>query len=72
MTQELRHDVPKGRGVPPPNHVTLVDPVRPRTLSPNLENGRFDPHDLKDYFSLSFLSSEALILTMWNTLTMPN
>lgn len=42
-----------------------------RALSPNLENERFDPYHLKDYFSLSFLSSEALIITMRNTLTLP-
>lgn len=54
-----------------PGHVTSVDPVPPRTLSPNLENERFDPYHLKDYFSLSFLSSEALIITMRNTLTLP-
>lgn len=52
-------------------HVTSVDAVPPRTLSQNLENERFDPHHLKDHVSLSFLSSEALIITLWNTLTLP-
>ena len=64
VTQELRNDYSsQGLGCSL-GHVTSVDAVPPRTLSQNLENERFDPHHLKDHVSLSFLSSEALIITL--------